>query len=76
MSIAKEVQVGECKSIRSRLDATNICNHPFASGTLGGSGTRIVFPTSPAVGINSETFGAFTYKVGGRTFQFMAHYDF
>jgi hypothetical protein len=76
MSIAKGVQVGEGRSVKIRLDATNIFNHPFASGTLGVSGTRIVFPTSPAVDINSGTFGAFSYKVGGRTFQFMARYDF
>ena len=76
MSIAKAVHIGESKTVRIRLDSTNIFNHPFASGTLGVSGTRIVFPTSPAVSINSGTFGAFTYKVGGRTFQFMARYDF
>jgi hypothetical protein len=76
MSVAKSVSVGEGRSVRIRMDATNIFNHPLASGTLGSSGTRIVFPTSPAVSINSGTFGAFTYKVGGRTFQFMMRFDF
>jgi hypothetical protein len=76
MSVAKSVRVGEDKSVRIRLDATNIFDHPLASGTLGSSGTRIVFPTPPAININSGTFGAFTYKVGGRTFQFLMRYDF
>jgi hypothetical protein len=76
MSISKGVQVSEGKSVKIRLDGTNIFNHPIASGTLGVSGTRIVFPTSPAVALSSGTFGAFTYKVGGRTFQFMARLDF
>ena len=58
------------------MDASNIFNHPIASGTLGFSGTRIVFPTAPTTSITSGTFGAMPYKVGGRTFQFMARFDF
>jgi hypothetical protein len=57
---------------------SNVFNHVQPSGTLGSSGTRIVFPTAPNVSINSTTlnFGAFPYKVGGRTFQFMGRFDF
>jgi hypothetical protein len=82
MSIAKAVHVSEGKIVKIRLDAANIFNHPFASGTTaasptgGVSGTRIVFPLSPNTSINSGTFGAFPIKVGGRTFQFMVRYDF
>ena len=76
MAIAKSFQITEDKSFRFRVDATNIFNHPFPSGALGVSGTRITFPTPPSVDLNSGTFGAFTYKVGGRTFQFMARLDF
>jgi hypothetical protein len=77
MAISKSVQIAEGKSFRIRLDASNIFNHPFPSG--GGrtaSGARIVFPTPPAVDITGNTFGDFTQKVGGRTFQFMARFDF
>ena len=76
MAMSKLIQIDETKSFRIRLDASNIFNHPFASGTLGSSGTRIVFPTAPSVGLNGGTFGAMEYKVGGRTFQFMARFDF
>ena len=81
MSVAKSVRLGEERSFRIRLDATNIFNHPFASGggatgVGGSSGTRIVFPLSPVTAITSGTFGAFPIKVGGRTFQFMMRYDF
>lgn len=76
MALSKSVQVMEGKSFRIRVDASNILNHPFPSGGLGGTGTRIVFPTNPPTSINSGTFGDFSYKVGGRTFQFMARFDF
>jgi hypothetical protein len=76
MSLAKSVKVSEGKSFRIRMDATNIFNHPFPSGTLGFSGTRIVFPTPPSASLIGGTFGAMEYKVGGRTFQFMARFDF
>ncbi len=76
MSFSKSVQLTESKSFRIRVDASNILNHPFASGTLGSTGTRIVFPTPPSVSLTGGTFGAFEYKVGGRTFQMMARFDF
>lgn len=76
MALMKSVQIIEGKSFRIRVDASNILNHPLPSGTLGASGTRIVFPTNPSTSISSGTFGAFPYKVGGRTFQFMARFDF
>ena len=76
MALSKSVRMTEGTSFKIRIDASNILNHPFASGTLGFTGTRIVFPTPPSTALNSGTFGAFEYKVGGRTFQFMARIDF
>jgi len=74
-SMSKMVRLGERKSFSIRVDARNILNHPDASGTLGSSGARIVFPTAPTVALGNG-FGDLTYKVGGRTFQFMARFDF
>ena len=76
MALSKLVQIDETKSFRIRVDMANIFNHPQASGTLGASGTRIVFPTAPTTSINAATFGNMPYKVGGRTFQLMARFDF
>ena len=76
MALSKSVQITEGKSFRIRMDASNILNHPFPSGALGATGTRIVFPTNPSTTLTGGTFGAFEYKVGGRTFQFMARFDF
>jgi len=76
MALSKSVQLTEGKTFRVRVDASNIFNHPFPSGALGFTGTRIVFPTNPSTAITGGTFGAFPYKVGGRTFQFMARFDF
>jgi hypothetical protein len=78
MAMAKSFQISESKSFRIRVDAANIFNHVIASGTLGSTGMRIVFPTAPVVNMNSTTtrFGAMPFKVGGRTFQFMARFDF
>ena len=76
MALSKQIRIDETKSFRIRADIANIFNHAQPSGTLGASGTRIVFPTAPAVEINSGTFGNMPYKVGGRTFQFMARFDF
>jgi hypothetical protein len=77
-SMSKSFAIDETRSFRLRVDFTNLFNHVQPSGTLGASGTRIVFPTAPNVNINSTTlhFGAFPYKVGGRTFQFMGRFDF
>jgi hypothetical protein len=75
MSISKAFRIDESKRFRIRLDATDIFNKVFASGALGGTGTRIVFPTPPTVGLGAN-FGQMPYKVGGRTFQFMARFDF
>lgn len=78
MSMSKGISITENRSVRIRADFQNIFNHVQPSGTLGSSGTRIVFATAPNVNINSTTlrFGAFPYKVGGRVFQFMARFDF
>jgi hypothetical protein len=78
MSMSKSVPVDETRSFRLRVDITNIFNHPFPSGALGASGTRITFPTAPNVNINSTTasIGQYTYRVGGRTIQAMARFDF
>ena len=76
-SLSKSVDIREGVSFRLRVDITNIFNHPFASGALGFSGTRIVFPTAPSMNINGGTpIGQYTYKVGGRTIQAMARIDF
>jgi hypothetical protein len=77
-SMSKSFAIDETRSFRIRVDFTNLFNHVQPSGTLGASGTRIVFPTAPNVSVNSTTlhFGAFPYKVGGRTFQFMGRFDF
>jgi hypothetical protein len=76
MALSKLIQIDETRSFRVRVDMANIFNHAQASGTLGSSGTRIVFPTAPNVSINTGVFGNMPYKVGGRTFQFMARFDF
>ena len=76
-SVSKSVDIKEGVSFRVRVDISNIFNHPFPSGTLGFSGTRIVFPTAPAMNINGGSpVGQYTYKVGGRTIQAMARIDF
>lgn len=80
-SLSKSFAVTESKRFSIRADFANVFNHVQPSGTLGNSGTRIVFATAPNVSINQSTttplaFGAFPYKVGGRTFQFMARFDF
>ncbi|MEJ2109424.1 MAG: TonB-dependent receptor [Acidobacteriota bacterium] len=76
MAISKMFRIDESRSFRLRLDASNVFNKVFASGGLGGTGTRIVFPTSPNTDINSSSFGWMPYKVGGRTFQMMLRFDF
>ena len=77
MSMSKMVTLTETMSFRLRADFTNIFNHPFASGTPGASGTRITFPTAPQMSINGATeLGLYDYKVGTRTFQLMARFDF
>jgi hypothetical protein len=76
MALSKLVQIDETKSFRLRVDMANIFNHAQASGSTGSSGTRITFPTAPSVGINGGTFGNMPVKVGGRTFQLMARFDF
>ncbi|MDM7997409.1 MAG: carboxypeptidase-like regulatory domain-containing protein [Acidobacteriota bacterium] len=77
LSLSKAVSIDESRSFRFRVDITNAFNHPFASGTLGASGTRIKFPTAPSMNINGSTpIGQYTYKVGGRTVQAMVRFDF
>jgi hypothetical protein len=77
MSLSKSVNITESKSFRVRADITNIFNHPIASGTIQNSGVRIVVPNAPSMSINGATpIGQYNYKVGGRTFQAMARFDF
>jgi len=77
MSLSKGIAIDESKSFRFRVDITNIFNHPFASGTLGSSGTRAVFPTAPIMNLNGATpLGQYNYKVGGRTLQTMLRFVF
>jgi hypothetical protein len=76
-SVSKSVAIDETKSFRLRVDISNIFNHPFASGGLGASGVRITFPTAPDMNINgTNPIGQYSYKVGGRTIQAMARFDF
>jgi hypothetical protein len=77
MSMSKSVMINEAMAFRLRADFTNIFNHPVPSGSLGSSGTRIVFPTAPNMDINSSNaLGLYNYKVGGRTIQLMVRFDF
>jgi hypothetical protein len=77
LSLSKAINVSESKSFQLRADITNAFNHVMPSGTLGASGTRITFPTAPAMNINgTSAIGAYTYKVGGRTLQAMARFNF
>jgi hypothetical protein len=76
MSMSKSVAITESKSFRLRVDISNICNHPVMSGTPTTTG-RISVPTSPSMNINgTNPIGQYTYKVGGRTIQAMARFDF
>ena len=76
MSILKAVAVDETKSFRVRVDITNIFNHPLASGSPATAG-RLQVPTAPSMTINGPApLGQYTYKVGGRTIQAMARFDF
>jgi hypothetical protein len=76
-SISKSVAIDETKSFRLRVDISNIFNHPIASGVPGTSG-RLEVPTAPNMSINSTSapLGQYTYKVGGRTVQAMARFEF
>jgi hypothetical protein len=77
MALSKSVRVTETKRFQLRVDATNVFNHPTPSGTAGGTGTRIVFPTAPDVNINgTNPFGFFGTKVGTRTLQATLRFDF
>jgi hypothetical protein len=77
MSASKSIMINETMAFRLRADFTNIFNHPFASGALSGSGTRITYPSAPTMNINgADALGLYDYKVGGRTFQMMLRFDF
>jgi hypothetical protein len=77
MSLSKAVMITETKSVRLRMDFTNIFNHVMPSGTPGASGVRITFPTSPSMDVNgTNALGLFSNKAGGRTFQLLARFDF
>jgi hypothetical protein len=77
MSLSKSVAITETKSFRLRADISNIFNHPLPSGYLSMSGTRIVVPQPPYMSINgTNAIGLYTDKVGGRTLQATARFDF
>jgi hypothetical protein len=70
------VAVRESMNFRLRVDISNICNHPVMSGTPTTTG-RISVPTAPSMDINGiAPIGQYTYKVGGRTIQAMARFEF
>ena len=76
MSISKSVAVDETKSFRLRVDISNLFNHAIASSQPGVAG-RVSVPNPPSMSINGSTpIGQYTYKVGGRTIQAMARFDF
>jgi hypothetical protein len=76
MSLAKSVAITEKTSFRLRVDISNVFNHGFASGAPGSAG-RIQFPTAPSMSTNGPApIGQYTYKVGSRTIQAMARFDF
>jgi hypothetical protein len=76
MALSKMIQIDEARSFRVRVDMANIFNHAQPSGTQGSVGTRIVYPTAPSTNMNAGIFGDMPVKVGGRTFQLMARFDF
>jgi hypothetical protein len=70
------VAVDETRSFRLRVDISNIFNHPIMSGEPSSVG-RIAVPSAPGMSINGTApIGQYTYKVGGRTIQAMARFDF
>jgi hypothetical protein len=76
MSISKSVSVTETKSFRLRVDISNLFNHPISSSQPTAAG-RVAVPTAPSMSINGGApIGQYTYKVGGRTLQAMARFDF
>ena len=76
MSVAKSVAITETTRFQVRADFTNIFNHPMASGVPTTSG-RVQNQTPPVMSINSPSpLGYYSDKVGGRTFQAMARFDF
>jgi hypothetical protein len=81
MSMGKTVKLTESKGLSIRIDATNIFNHPQASGTVGSTNaasTRLYFTSPPAAAINtSEAYlGNFAGKIGNRVFQARIRFDF
>jgi hypothetical protein len=76
MSMSKSVAIDETKSFRLRVDISNMFNHPISSSQPTAAG-RVAVPTAPSMSINGGTpIGQYTYKVGGRTIQAMARFDF
>jgi hypothetical protein len=76
MSASKSVPINESMGFRLRVDITNMFNHPVASGVPGTAG-RVQVPTAPSMSINGAApIGQYTYKVGTRTVQWMARFDF
>jgi len=75
MAIQKRLQIKESKSFTVRVDAQNVFNHPNPGLVPG-----IFAATAGAPDLNLTTttvpFGAFTNKLGTRTFQVKARVDF
>jgi hypothetical protein len=78
MSMSKSIAVTETKRFQFRADISNIFNHVMASGVPAfGNGTRYENPGPPVMTINSSSpLGYYDRKIGGRTFQAMARFDF
>src|SRR5262245_55206878 len=75
MAIQKRLQIKESKSFTVRVDAQNVFNHPnpglvpgLFAATAGAPDLNLTTTTVP--------FGAFTNKLGTRTFQVKARVDF
>ena len=75
MAIQKRVQFAESRSFTVRVDAQNMFNHPNPGLVPG-----LFAATAGAPDLNVQTatvpFGAFTNKLGNRTFQLKARVDF
>ena len=60
-NLGKTFRISESKSLQVRFDALNVLNHP-QPGNPGGT-------LNPTLNINSDVFGQFTTKTGGRSMQ-------
>jgi hypothetical protein len=60
--MSKAFKIRESKTLRFRMDATNILNHPT--------------PSNPTLSINSAPFGNIASKSGNRQFQAVMRLEF